>query len=83
MKNGHTTKAIINGQIVEKPKKPYETDKEAIESAKHINLKSKTIHKLVAYKCSVCQKWHIGRNKKELTDKDRDKYRKTLLIDKL
>ncbi len=43
-----------------KPKKSYDTDKFAISHAKKINNKEKSIYtKLVAYKCSNCQKYHL------------------------
>lgn len=76
MKTGHTTTYIVNGQLIEKEKIAYETDKEAIETARHMNLRKETIRKVVAYKCPVCLKWHVGRSFRTLTDKDRDKYSK-------
>ena len=66
----HTTTTIENGLIVEKNKTAYDTDKEAITAARKMNLKGKQIHKAVAYKCKVCGKWHIGRNKTLLTEKE-------------
>ncbi len=64
-----------DGNIVEKNKICYDTDKEAIEAARRVNLKEKTIHKMVAYKCDVCHKWHIGKSKRILTEKDREHYK--------
>jgi len=67
-----------DGNRHEKPKKSYETDKEAIYQARILNSLPTTIHKLVAYKCPSCLKWHIGRTKKELTDKEREHYKSLL-----
>lgn len=64
-----------DGHIVEKNKICYDTDKEAIEVARRINLKEKTIHKMVAYKCDVCHLWHIGKSRRILTEKDREHYK--------
>lgn len=77
-KEGHYTFSHYNekGEKVYKAKKTFETDKEAIEAARIKNLNPKTIHKYVAYKCKVCHKWHVGNNGRELTDKDREHYRK-------
>jgi hypothetical protein len=50
-----------NGEKVYKPKKQFETDKEAITEAKRLNSLPQTIHKVVAYKCKTCFKWHVGR----------------------
>jgi hypothetical protein len=64
------------GKLV--PKKSFETEKDAVRVARIINIQSKTIHKMVAYKCETCGKWHIGKNGTELTEKDRLHYKKML-----
>lgn len=61
-----------------KPKKSYETEKEALRIARFLNTKENIIHKMIAYKCSTCGKWHIGNNGSELTEEDRIHYRKLL-----
>lgn len=61
-----------------KPKKSYETEKDALKIARFLNTKENIIHKMVAYKCSVCGKWHVGGNDKELTEEDRIHYKKLL-----
>lgn len=61
---------------VKEEKRTFETEQEALIAAFTINAKPQTIHKVVAYKCSKCQKWHIGRNTTELTEKDKEEYRK-------
>ena len=61
-----------------KPKKSYETEKEALNIARFLNTKENIIHKMIAYKCSTCGIWHVGRNDKELTEEDRIHYRKLL-----
>jgi hypothetical protein len=56
----------------------YNTDKEAIEAARQMNIQEKVIHKLVAYKCPVCHYWHIGRNKTVLSPKDKNHYKNVI-----
>lgn len=65
-----------NMNPVFKPKLKFETLDDAIEHAKRVNSKDHIIHKVVAYKCSKCHKYHVGRNGKELTDKERNKFKK-------
>lgn len=76
IKNGHTTTIYVNGVAKEKEKISYETDKEAIEQARLMNCRPETIRKVVAYKCPVCQKWHVGRSGRTLNEKDREHYLK-------
>lgn len=61
-----------------KPKKSYETEKEALKIARFLNTQENIIHKMIAYKCSTCGKWHIGNNGSELSEEDRILYRKLL-----
>ncbi len=61
-----------------KPKKSYETEKEALKIARFLNTQENIIHKMIAYRCSTCGKWHIGNNGSELTEEDRIHYRKLL-----
>lgn len=79
----HTTKVMIGGQWTEKNKRSYDTDKEAIEIARQMNLNVKQIWKVVAYKCDTCGKWHVGRSNHTLTDKDRERYRKVGVLNSL
>lgn len=53
----------ITKEYIKKDKIKFNTLDEAIEEAKRINSLGKNIHKVVAYKCSVCHKYHIGKNK--------------------
>lgn len=70
-----------NGEKVFKSKIGYDTEIEAIKIARKRNLQPETIHKYVAYKCSICGKWHIGKHKNRLlTEKDREKYRKQEML---
>lgn len=64
-----------DGKIVYIKKKAYDTDKEAIEAARKLNASQHQISKAVAYKCPICFKWHIGRNGKALTEKDKQHYK--------
>jgi len=72
----HFTSYMVGGKVFTKEKIGYLTDKEAIERARVMNCREHTIHKLVAYKCPICQKWHVGRSRKVLTEKEREHYRK-------
>ena len=72
----HFTSYMVDGKVFIKEKVGYSTDKEAIERARVMNCRKDTIHKLVVYKCPICQKWHIGRSKKVLTEKEREHYMK-------
>lgn len=62
-----------------KEKKAYNSLDEAIAEAKKLNALPKQIGKLVGYKCTYCCKYHIGRNGKDLTQKEKDKYYKETL----
>lgn len=65
-----------NGNPVYKLKKKFDTLDQAIAHAKIVNSNDYVIHKVVAYKCRVCMKYHVGRNGSILKDKQRDKYKK-------
>lgn len=71
---------IINGQLV--PKKSFETEIDAVTMARYLNSRDNVITKMVAYKCSKCNKWHIGSNGKPLTNEDKEKYKKKLDFEK-
>lgn len=64
-----------NGEPIYKKKKSFETLEDAIKFAKFVNSQDHVIHKVVSYKCKICCKYHVGRNGKELKDKDRVKYK--------
>ena len=72
----HFTSYMVDGKVFIKEKVGYSTDKEAIERARVMNCRRDTIHKLVAYKCPICQNWHVGRSRKVLTEKEREHYMK-------
>lgn len=69
-----------DGTKTYKKKKAYDTLDEAILEAKKRNASDKQIQKLEAYKCTYCYKYHIGRNGKIITEKEKIKYRKELNI---
>ena len=69
-----------DGTTTWKYKKAFETLDEAIAEAKKQNASVKQDIKLVGYKCTYCHKYHIGRNGKRLTPKEKEKYRKELGI---
>lgn len=71
-----------NGNPVYKSKRVFDTDKDAIVYAKKVNVMNADhlIHKLVAYKCPNCGKWHIGRTTTLLSEKNREKLMKEKLM---
>lgn len=72
---------VPDGTSIMKSKVKFDTLDEAIAHAKWVNSQDHVIHKVVAYKCSKCHKYHVGRNGKELTVKQRNKFKmKTLKL---
>lgn len=69
-----------DGRNYYKPKKAYDTLELAIAEAKRRNASESQLTKLVAYKCTYCFKYHIGRNGKDLTKKEKEKIKKDLNI---
>lgn len=69
-----------DGRKYYKKKKVYDKLDEAILEAKRRNASDGQFEKLEAYKCTYCHKYHIGRNGKLITEKERIKYRKELNI---
>lgn len=57
-----------------KSKKKFNTLDAAIALAKKVNSYEDRIYKVIAYKCKICHYYHIGRNGKEVKEKDREKY---------
>ena len=58
-----------HGIPVKKDKQRYNTLTEAIAVAKKINEKTNQFHKVVAYKCTKCCKYHVGKGKTLLKEK--------------
>lgn len=79
-RNDRSHYKIVNGQLI--PKKSYETEIDAVTMARFLNSKENVIHKMVAYKCSKCDKWHVGSNGKLLTNEEREKYKQKLNAEK-
>ena len=75
---GHTTRYMVNGEWKVKEKKSFPNQEAAIVFARSMNLREGHIHKLVAYKCGTCGNFHVGRNGKELTEKERDRIKKAI-----
>jgi len=74
IKRSHCEKIIvIDGVETTKKKKPYDSLDEAIVQCKIVNVQPKVIEKVVPYKCTVCHKYHVGRNGKPITEKYRNK----------
>lgn len=66
----HTHKPVL------KAKRGYEKEKDAVLEAMRINIKPQSFRRIVAYKCKVCGKWHLGHNKSLLDDTDKEKIKK-------
>lgn len=67
---------VINGALV--PKKVYESEMDALTVARYLNSCDNMLHKMVAYKCSKCDKWHVGSTDRILTKEDREEAREKL-----
>ena len=65
-----------DGSRTYKVKRSFDTELRAQYECFKRNIKPEAIHKLVAYKCPVCHKWHIGHNNTILEDKDKKKIQK-------
>lgn len=70
-----------NGQSVKKAKKQFDTLDEAIRVAKLENARPERFNKVVAYKCTTCHKYHIGRNGNTISDKEKRKLQEELGLD--
>lgn len=46
-------------------KKQYNTEEEAIRTARHQMIINHSLH-LAVYRCDLCQKWHLTRNNKSI-----------------
>jgi hypothetical protein len=58
-----------DGLLIKLPKKKFANHDQAVEAAKHMNAMGTSTYKLVAYKCSECHLYHIGRNETLLSTK--------------
>jgi DNA-directed RNA polymerase subunit RPC12/RpoP len=65
-----------NGVLEEK--KSFDTEQEALKMARFLNTKENIIHKMVAYKCAKCGKWHVGSNNTVLDEAERKKNKEKL-----
>ena len=57
---------IVDGVKIYKDKKKYKTFEEALQAARNMNKNPNQIHKMQAYKCKTCLRFHIGRTYDEL-----------------
>lgn len=64
-----------NGQLVDKPKRPFNDLEAAIRHAKSVNALPDRKFKVVAYKCKCCYKFHVGRNGNTITNKEKEKWK--------
>jgi hypothetical protein len=71
-RNARSHYKIINGELV--PKKSYDTEAEGLRMTRYLNSRPNTMHQMIVYKCSKCNKWHIGSTGKLLTEDDKFKY---------
>lgn len=65
----------INGELIDKPKKPFDTLEQAIKHAKSVNSLPDRKFKVVAYKCKSCHKFHVGKNGNTISDKEKEKWK--------
>lgn len=73
-----TTKYVdrVNGQLIDKPKKAFDTLEQAISHCKVMNALPERKFKIVSYKCKSCHKFHVGRNGNEISAKEKIKLTK-------
>ena len=57
---------IENNERITKPKFKFDTLEDAIRVAKKMNFRNNREHKVVAYKCKECHKYHVGKNRTKL-----------------
>lgn len=68
---------LPDGSRTYKAKRSFESELRAQQECFKLNLKPETIHKLVSYKCPICNKWHIGHHGgKQLNEESRKKIQK-------
>jgi hypothetical protein len=53
------------GKHVRTDKKKFLKPEEAIKAANRLNAKDNVLHKVEAYKCTTCLRFHIGKTKKK------------------
>lgn len=75
-RNNRSHYRVFNGKLI--PKTNYETEEQAVTMAIWLNTMSKTLHQMVAYKCSKCNKWHLGSTSKILTEELRENYKERI-----
>jgi hypothetical protein len=75
-----TTKYVdrINGELIDKPKRKFETLEAAIKHCKQVNSLDDRKFKVVSYKCHVCHKFHVGRNGTDIKPKEKLKFKEAL-----
>jgi hypothetical protein len=67
-----------DGNLIEKPKKQFNTLDAAIKHCKEENVRDDRTEKVAPYKCTVCCKYHVGRNGSIIKEKEKIKLRKEL-----
>ena len=72
---GYKVGGRTQGEPIYHQKKAYDTLEDAIKIAKSINSQDHIIHKVVAYKCKICNKFHLGRNGSILKEKEKNKWK--------
>lgn len=77
MENKRTTRSHWNqyvdgDNVIRIPKKSFNTEVDALSAARIINAYGHSAFKMVAYKCSKCDKWHIGHNGTYMTRERRE-----------
>ena len=77
MENKRTTRSHWNqyvdgDNVIRMPKKSYNTEADALSAARIINAYGNSAFKMVSYKCSKCDKWHIGHNGTYMTKERRE-----------
>lgn len=66
-----TTRISPDNETIIQPKRQFLTQEEAIKHCKYMNSLPERTFKITPYKCSVCYKFHVGRNGNVIKEKEK------------
>lgn len=78
-RKAHYCTVISKGKKQRKEKHGYDTELEAVNVARQMNCDERNEYKVVAYRCLVCGKWHVGHTNHYITHEQRLKYKERLI----
>lgn len=66
-----TTRVGPDNEVITQPKRQFLTQEEAIKHCKYMNSLPDRQSKIAPYKCTTCYKFHVGRNGKQIKEKEK------------